>query len=184
MDKNIDNSAALNEIHTENEKQTPSFMQKFKNQIAKIEEKFQNRSAKPQNLENAEEGMSTTMTPNGTMQATEQSEQPQSKKGMKFGIRVFPPNVNEKLFGKSRSKSPEVVEKKMVQWEPLKSPSSVKTSTDKTASLRVESNAMSMEFRKSFPTSWRTQRMQQEMEGSCQQTPSRGNRRQKLHDLR
>lgn len=114
MDKNLaDNSAALNEIHTENEKQTPSLMQKFKNQIAKIEEKFQNRSAKTQNLENAEEGMSTTMTPNGSMQATEQSEQPQSKKGMKFGIRVFPPNVNEKLFGKARSKSPEIVEKSM-----------------------------------------------------------------------
>lgn len=114
MDKNFaDNNAALNEIHTENEKQTPSLMQKFKNQIAKIEEKFQSRSAKSQNLENAEEGMSTTMTPNGSMQTTEQSEQPQSKKGMKFGIRVFPPNVNEKLFGKARSKSPEVVEKKM-----------------------------------------------------------------------
>lgn len=114
MDKNYaDNNASMNEIHADNEKQTPSLMQKFKNQIAKIEEKFQNRSvdkSKTQNLENAEEGMSNTITPNGSMQTTEQSEQPQSKKGMKFGIRVFPPNVNEKLFGKARSKSPPTVE--------------------------------------------------------------------------
>jgi hypothetical protein len=114
MDKNFaENNVSMNEIQTDNEKQTPSLMQKFKNQIAKIEEKFQTRSVdkiKTQNLENVEEGMSNTMTPNGSMQTTEQSEQPQSKKGMKFGIRVFPPNVNEKLFGKARNKSAPSIE--------------------------------------------------------------------------
>lgn len=110
------NSTAIIESHTENEKKSPSLMQHFRNQIAKIEEKFQNRSsdkAKVTSDEMAiEEGTSTVMSNKKEGSASpEPTDQAQPKKGLKFGIRVFPPNVNEKLFGKSRSKSPEVVKK-------------------------------------------------------------------------
>lgn len=108
MDKNFEtNGHSVIETHVENEteKKNPSIMQQFKNQIAKIEEKFQNRSTRLQN--DAEEGMSV---PAPKKEGSASPQQEKSKKGMKFGIRVFPPNVNEKLFGKSRSKSPEVDE--------------------------------------------------------------------------
>lgn len=114
MDKHFEtNGQTVTETHTENEKKSPSIMQQFKNQIAKIEEKFQNRSTRSQNdAAGAEEGFSSTMVKNESSASPEPIiEQEKSKKGMKFGIRVFPPNVNEKLFGKSRSKSPECLDK-------------------------------------------------------------------------
>lgn len=99
MDKNVEtNSTSAIEAHTENEKKSPSLMQHFRNQIAKIEEKFQNRSVRS----DVEEG---AVVKEGSA-SPEPTDQQQGKKGLKFGIRVFPPNVNEKLFGKSRSKSP------------------------------------------------------------------------------
>lgn len=115
MDKNVEtNGQPMIEAHTENEKKSPSFMQHFRNQIAKIEEKFQNRSSEKgkNDAMMAEEGTSGALKERSA--SPESSDQLQSKKGPKFGIRVFPPNVNEKLFGKSRSKSPVVqeVEKK------------------------------------------------------------------------
>lgn len=104
MDKTAEaNATSMIEAHTENEKKSPSLMQQFRNQIAKIEEKFQNRSTDKSKMQNDAmmvEAGSTSASPEPAEQADK------SKKGMKFGIRVFPPNVNEKLFGKSRSKSP------------------------------------------------------------------------------
>lgn len=95
MDKNVEaNGVSMIEAHTENEKKSPSFMQQFRNQMAKIEEKFQNRS-KPD-----EEGMKKERSA-----SPEPADQP--KKATKFGIRVFPPTVNEKIFGKSRNKTDE-----------------------------------------------------------------------------
>lgn len=100
MDKTAEaNATSMIEAHTENEKKSPSLMQQFRNQIAKIEEKFQSRSSGKSDAMMAEAG-STSASPEPAEQADK------SKKGMKFGIRVFPPTVNEKLFGKSRSKSP------------------------------------------------------------------------------
>lgn len=112
------NSTSIIESHTENEKKTPSLMQQFRNQIAKIEEKFQNRSSDKVKVISdemaIEEGTSTVIPIKKEGSASpEPTDQAQSKKGLKFGIRVFPPNVNDKLFGKSRSKSPEVVKKKV-----------------------------------------------------------------------
>lgn len=112
MDKNAEsNASSMIEAHTENEKKSPSLMQQFRNQIAKIEEKFQNRSCDkkaPGDAMTVEEGTSGAMKEGSA--SPEPTEQPQSKKGLKFGIRVFPPNVNEKLFGKSRSKSPPAIQ--------------------------------------------------------------------------
>lgn len=99
------------EIIQENEKKSPSLMQQFRMQIAKIEEKFQTRSHDKSNkvqdaTASMEEGKVDMMKKEDEIM-TETEAQPQStpKKGLKFGIRVFPPNVNEKLFGKSRGKS-------------------------------------------------------------------------------
>ncbi|EAT34541.1 AAEL013228-PA, partial [Aedes aegypti] len=69
-------------VHKENEKEPKkhSFKQQMKEMI---EEKFQTKHADVERKEsNAAEG----------------------KKGHKFGIRVFPPSVNDKLFGKSPTK--------------------------------------------------------------------------------
>lgn len=107
MDRNVDASTSVIEVQNESGKKSPSLMQQFKNQFAKIEEKFQNRSsdkAKTADVMTVEEGGSSTMTKKEGSASPEPAD-PQ-KKGMKFGIRVFPPNVNEKLFGKARSKSP------------------------------------------------------------------------------
>lgn len=115
MDKNVEaNGQSAIEVHMENEKKSPSLMQQFRNQISKIEEKFQNRSSRLQNetTASAEEGTAGTTPKKEGSVSPDLIEQDKPKKGMKFGIRVFPPNVNEKLFGKSRSKSPEPVEKK------------------------------------------------------------------------
>ena len=118
VDKDAEiNGQSVIEVHEEDEKKSLSLMQHFRNQIAKIEEKFQNRSNRMHNEPaSVEEGTAGMMTKKegtaGMMTKKEGSASPEpaeSKKGMKFGIRVFPPNVNEKLFGKSRSKSPEVV---------------------------------------------------------------------------
>lgn len=112
MDKNTDSNSStmIIEAHTENEKKSPSLMQQFRNQMAKIEEKFQNRSNDKNKMQDdaimVEEGGSGVMPKKEGSASPEPTEQPQGKKGLKFGIRVFPPNVNEKLFGKSRSKSP------------------------------------------------------------------------------
>ena len=108
MDKNVEVNTSVIEVQNESGKKSPSLMQQFKNQIAKIEEKFQNRStdkAKTTEMMNVEEGSSTAISKKEGSASPEPSEA-QQKKGMKFGIRVFPPNVNEKLFGKARSKSP------------------------------------------------------------------------------
>lgn len=109
MDKNIEsNASSVIEVHTENEKKSPSLMQQFRNQIAKIEEKFQNRSRNDVE-EGTSGGAALVMAKKEGSASPEPTEQQQAKKGLKFGIRVFPPNVNEKLFGKSRSKSPPAV---------------------------------------------------------------------------
>ncbi|XP_062559564.1 formin-J-like [Armigeres subalbatus] len=73
---------ALPTVHKENEKEPKK--QSFKQQMKEmIEEKFQTKHADVERKDsNAAEG----------------------KKGHKFGIRVFPPSVNDKLFGKSPNK--------------------------------------------------------------------------------
>jgi hypothetical protein len=109
-------------VAMENEKKSPSFIQQFKTRIAKIEEKFQTRSHDKNNkmqqdtataMMNMEEGGSSNSMGKNKQNDDEEispdvpsNEKENSKKGLKFGIRVFPPNVNEKLFGKSKSKSP------------------------------------------------------------------------------
>lgn len=103
MDKNAEqsNNSIMIEAHPSNngaEKKSPSLMQQFRNQIAKIEEKFQNRSSSKMQSENdMEEG--------GMTSEIGKDDQPQTKKGMKFGIKVFPNAMNE-IFNKARSKSP------------------------------------------------------------------------------
>lgn len=109
MDKTVDMNSSTIEAHAENGKKSPSLMQQFRNQIAKIEEKFQNRSTdktKNDAMMNVEEGNSSAIMKKEGSASPEPTDQSQAKKGMKFGIRVFPPTVNEKIFGKSRSKSP------------------------------------------------------------------------------
>jgi hypothetical protein len=113
MDQKEAAAATTIEIVQENEKKSPSLMQQFRNQIAKIEEKFQTRSHDKAKMHDAttnmEEGKVADMMKKEDEIMTEaETQQPHSspnKKGLKFGIRVFPPNVNEKLFGKSRAKS-------------------------------------------------------------------------------
>lgn len=114
MDQKFEgNEATTIEIMHENEKKSPSLMQQFRNQIAKIEEKFQTRSSKMHDATavNMEEGKVDMMKKEDEIMTEAESQQQQQqsqsspKKGLKFGIRVFPPNVNEKLFGKSRAKS-------------------------------------------------------------------------------
>lgn len=102
MDKNVEaNGVSMIETHIENEKKSPSLMQQFRNQIAKIEEKFQNRSRPDEEAMKKEGSASASPEPVD-----------QSKKGTKFGIRVFPPTVNDKFFGKARSNPDEVDQKK------------------------------------------------------------------------
>ncbi|XP_055534088.1 DEP domain-containing protein DDB_G0279099-like isoform X2 [Wyeomyia smithii] len=69
-------------VHKENEKEPKkhSFKQQMKEMI---EEKFQSRHAEVDRKDSSGEG----------------------KKGHKFGIRVFPPSVNDKLFGRSPTKT-------------------------------------------------------------------------------
>lgn len=110
MDKNMDSNtmtAILPVAHKENEKKSPSLRQQFKDQITKIEEKFQNRSTDKQKAQTtvAVEKQGMDETHKGEKEGSASPNEP-GKKGLKFGIRVFPPTVNEKLFGKARSKSP------------------------------------------------------------------------------
>lgn len=75
----------LSKVHKENEKEKKN---SFKQQIRHlVEEKLQNRSSSP------EKSISPPMD--------EKSPTEKKKSGMQFGIRVLPPNVNEKIFGKS-----------------------------------------------------------------------------------
>lgn len=120
MDKNNEAASTATtmtaaEAHGENEKKSPSLYQQFKTQIAKIEEKFQTRSHDKTKMQeqqdtmmNMEEGKS-----NETMMKKKDDDEviaidapEQAKKGPKFGIRVLPATMNEKLFGRSKSKSP------------------------------------------------------------------------------
>lgn len=71
-------------VHKENEKETPK-KHSFKQQMREmIEEKFQTKSS--------------------TDVERKDSNAAEGKKGHKFGIRVFPPSVNDKLFGRSPTK--------------------------------------------------------------------------------
>lgn len=121
MDKNNEaaitssSMAAAAEANKENEKKSPSFIQQFKTRIAKIEEKFQARSQEKSKTHqdvaattNMEEGKVNEMKKRDDDEAisSDMQSHEQSKKGLKFGIRVLPANVNEKLFGKSKSKTP------------------------------------------------------------------------------
>ncbi|XP_070501082.1 uncharacterized protein [Chironomus tepperi] len=118
MDKNNEAAAAASAMTDtsvgENEKKSPSLYQQFKTRIAKIEEKFQTRSHDKNKMQqetmNMEEGKS-----NDNMMKTKEDEEviavdaqepDQTKKGLKFGIRVLPATMNEKIFGRSKSKSP------------------------------------------------------------------------------
>lgn len=81
-------SKVLPSVHRENEKK--------KQQIKGIvEEKLQNRSSVVQ----SENVTVEIETPKPSSPSS-----PDEKKGLKFGIRVLPPNVNEKMFGKSPNK--------------------------------------------------------------------------------
>lgn len=129
------------EIIQENENKSPTLMQQFRMQIAKIEEKFQTRSHDKNNkvqdaTTSIEEGK-VDMTKKEDEIMTETEAQPQSspKKGLKFGIRVFPPNVNEKLFGKSRAKSISPTEQMM---EAPKAPEDVKIVVDEIDGSKIK----------------------------------------------
>ncbi|XP_058838240.1 uncharacterized protein LOC131693957 [Topomyia yanbarensis] len=93
-------------VHKENEKEPKkhSFKQQMKEMI---EEKFQSRHADVERKDSSVEG----------------------KKGHKFGIRVFPPSMNDKLFGRSPTKiqadneNNSNIEKKESEQKKEKSPS-------------------------------------------------------------
>lgn len=117
MDKNNEAAAAAaastqmtSEMNNENVKKSPSLYQQFKTQIAKIEEKFQTRSHDKNKMQqdttivNMEEGK--TKKEDEEVIAVDEPTPEQTKKGLKFGIRVLPATMNEKLFGRSKSKSP------------------------------------------------------------------------------
>lgn len=118
-------------VHKENEKhgkKSPSLKQQFKDQISKIEEKFQNRSHDKHKMNANVDEMSSKdkendMKKEGSVSPKETS----AKKGLKFGIRVFPPTMNEKLFGKSPSKV--VAAEKEKEMEEVK-PEDVKIDMD------------------------------------------------------
>ncbi|XP_055592023.1 probable serine/threonine-protein kinase DDB_G0282963 isoform X2 [Uranotaenia lowii] len=96
-------------VHKENEKETKkhSFKQQMKEMI---EEKFQTKHADVERKDSSASGEG-------------------GKKGHKFGIRVFPPSVNDKLFGKSPTKvqadneNNSNIEKKESEEKKEKSPS-------------------------------------------------------------
>lgn len=81
-------SAQLPQAHEEHEKKNS--LKKLQHFIDLVEEKFQTKSS--QSPDNAKRTQANA------------SPQNDAKKGMKFGIRVLPPNVNDKEFGKSPSK--------------------------------------------------------------------------------
>lgn len=77
----------LPQAHEEHEKKNS--LKKLQHFIDLVEEKFQTKSS------------SHTSQSKGATASTSPTD---GKKAMKFGIRVFPPNVNDKEFGKSPSK--------------------------------------------------------------------------------
>lgn len=84
-------------VHKENEKK-PSLTQQVKNLIT---EKLVSRHAEPKH-EKLEKSESTNTTIDEMKPQEESSSK--EKKGLKFGIRVLPPSVGDRLFGKSPSK--------------------------------------------------------------------------------
>lgn len=128
------------DIVSENEqKKSPTLMQQFRMQIAKIEEKFQTRSHDKMSNNKMQQDATTSMEEgkvvNNMMKKEDEimtesemqaSSSSPNKKGLKFGIRVFPPNVNEKLFGKSRAKSNSPTEQIMVEPKAMKQQEDVK----------------------------------------------------------
>uniref|UniRef100_A0AAG5DNN6 PDZ domain-containing protein n=1 Tax=Anopheles atroparvus TaxID=41427 RepID=A0AAG5DNN6_ANOAO len=99
MDNRAASPNALNKVlptvHKEHERETKkhSFKQQMKEMI---EEKFQSKHADVDRKGGSNAAMATT--------AATGEEVAGGKKGHKFGIRVFPPSVNDKLFGKSPTK--------------------------------------------------------------------------------
>lgn len=85
----------MEKVHKENEKK-PSLTQQVKNLIS---EKLQSRSTEPKH-EKLEKSEST----NTTIDDGKDGDDSKDKKGLKFGIRVLPPAVGDRLFGKSPSK--------------------------------------------------------------------------------
>lgn len=79
-------------VHEEHEKKNS--LKKFQHFIDMVEEKFQTKSSQHSKHQTVEKVPS-----NGSNQSTDDG-----KKSLKFGIRVLPPNVNDKEFGKSPSK--------------------------------------------------------------------------------
>lgn len=108
MDK-VSDQPAMPVVHKENEKKSPSLRQQFKELF---EEAFQNKSSdkhhKMTSLEEQNSNKTDEITVMKESDKKEGSVSPKEKKGPKFGIRVFPPNLNDKLFGKSPSKVAEV----------------------------------------------------------------------------
>lgn len=80
----------LPQAHEEHEKKNS--LKKLQHFIDLVEEKFQTKSSSAASPDNAKRTQANTSPHND------------AKKGMKFGIRVLPPNVNDKEFGKSPSK--------------------------------------------------------------------------------
>lgn len=105
-------------VHKENEKEKKnSFKQQIKNLV---EEKLQNRSTSPEK---------TTVS-----HVEEKSPTEKKNHGMKFGIRVLPPNVNEKLFGKSPTKVDNENNQNLENSEKTSPPQAMKrNSKDKTS---------------------------------------------------
>lgn len=79
----------LPQAHEEHEKKNS--LKKLQHFIDLVEEKFQTKSSSAASSDNVKAQASASPRSDG-------------KKGMKFGIRVLPPNVNDKEFGKSPSK--------------------------------------------------------------------------------
>jgi hypothetical protein len=135
MDKNAEqsnNSTMMIEAHPSNnvaEKKSPSLMQQFRNQIAKIEEKFQTRSSAKMQSENSDNMMEQGGTSTEIGKDDQQPQQQQAKKGMKFGIKVFPNAVNE-IFNKARSKSPSPPALEKTQQQHINSNGEVKVNID------------------------------------------------------
>lgn len=112
MDKNAEqsnNSTAI-ETHPVNaageEKKSFNLMHHLRNQIAKIEDKFQNRSSSSsskmqQEVDDLEQG--TSASTSEIIMSDKDEQKP--KRGMKFGIKVLPNAVND-LINKARAKSP------------------------------------------------------------------------------
>ncbi|XP_063695909.1 uncharacterized protein LOC134827257 [Culicoides brevitarsis] len=86
-------STPVDKVKVQNEKK-PSLTQQVKNLIT---EKLSSRSAEPKH-EKLEKSESTNTT------IDEHKENDDKKSGLKFGIRVLPPAVGDRLFGKSPSK--------------------------------------------------------------------------------